>query len=250
MWNVQRTRLVLGRAFAIALIIGLVGTALAAANSHTSKRFKGVKANSGTVTHSIVDGQDRLTLSDDFKTPDTPAPHWQIVDSQGNVFLLQRLMVKAEMGDRLNKSITVPSFVRDIARVQIWCAWAETLLGETSFDSVITLRNGLPTHSMQTTSRFMGVKANTGTATFRHDSGKRVLTLSQDFVAPDAPAPHWRVVDTHGNAYLLQSLNIKGDKVNRSIALPSYVPDVAKVQMWCAYAEVLLGEASFEAPVR
>jgi hypothetical protein len=33
--------------------------------------------------------------------------------------------------------------------------------------------------------------------------------------------------------------------MNRSITLPSYISDVAKVQFWCAYAEVVLGEASF-----
>jgi hypothetical protein len=32
--------------------------------------------------------------------------------------------------------------------------------------------------------------------------------------------------------------------MNRSITLPAYISDVAKVQFWCAYAEVLLGEAS------
>jgi hypothetical protein len=33
--------------------------------------------------------------------------------------------------DKINTSITVPSYVADIAKVQIWCAWAEVLLGET-----------------------------------------------------------------------------------------------------------------------
>jgi len=44
-------------------------------------------------------------------------------------------------------------------------------------------------------------------------------------------------------------LDIKGGKVNRSITVPSYVPDIAKVQIWCAFAETLLGEASFVSPV-
>jgi hypothetical protein len=80
-------------------------------------------------------------------------------------------------------------------------------------------------------------------------SGKsQVLTLSEDFKAPDAPDPHWQVVDSRGRVYLLQKLTVKGligDKMNRSITLPAYITDVAKVQFWCAYAEVLLGEASF-----
>jgi len=43
---------------------------------------------------------------------------------------------------------------------------------------------------------------------------------------------------------------VKGDKVNRSIMVPAYVPEVAKVQIWCAFAETLLGEAAFDKPVR
>jgi len=82
------------------------------------------------VTHSKQGMNNILTLSDDFKVPDTPAPHWQVVDSKGNTYLLQRLVAK---GDKYNKSITVPPYVHDIAKVQIWCAFAETLLGEASF---------------------------------------------------------------------------------------------------------------------
>jgi hypothetical protein len=235
----------------IAILGNLVNAASGVSQSHRSARFQGVKANIGTVTHTIVDGKDVLTLSDDFKTPDAPAPHWQLVDSRGNVFLLQRLMVKDGMTghDKLNKSIVVPAYIADIAKVQIWCAWAETLLGETSFDSVVPLGAGMEVNQKPTTSRFSGVKANTGSATLSRSNGRRILTLSDDFVAPDAPAPHWQLVDSRGNVYLLQSLNIKGGKMNRSIVVPSYVPDIAKVQMWCAYAEVLLGEASFDMPV-
>jgi len=99
------------------------------------------------------------------------------------------------------------------------------------------------------TGAFAGAKANTGFATFSKQDGKGVLTLSDDFKVPDTPDPHWQVVDSKGNTYLLQRLPIKGDKVNRSIALPAYVADVAKVQIWCGFAEVLLGEASFATPV-
>jgi hypothetical protein len=240
--------------FTMCLIIVSAVASAAGMTTHTSKKFQGVKANTGTVTHAVIDGKDVLTLSDDFKTPDTPAPHWQIVDSAGNVYLLQRLMVKDGVAnmDKLNKSIVVPSYIRDIANVQIWCAFAETLLGETTFDSAIMLGTGRSSSmaDMHTSSMFMGVKANTGTVSHTHRQGQSVLTLSDDFKAPDAPAPHWQVVDSQGNTYLLQSLNIKGNKMNRSIVVPAYIHDVAKVQMWCAYAEVLLGEASFAAPVR
>ena len=94
----------------------------------------GPKANTGTVTHSKENGRNVLTLSDDFKVPDTPAPHWQVVDSRGNVYLLQRLLIK---GDKYNQTITLPAYVRDVARVQIWCAWAEALLGEAPFDKPV-----------------------------------------------------------------------------------------------------------------
>ena len=97
----------------------------------TSKPFQGVKANTGTVTYSRQGDKEVLTLSDDFKIPDAPAPHWQIVDTKGRVYLLQRLVTKP---DKFNKTIVVPAYIPDIARVQIWCAWAQVLLGETTFD--------------------------------------------------------------------------------------------------------------------
>ena len=100
------------------------------------------------------------------------------------------------------------------------------------------------------TSPFRGPKANTGYATHHTRVGKSILTLSDDFKIPDTPAPHWQLVDSRGNAYLLQRLKIKGDKYNQAIEVPAHVPDVAKVQIWCAWAETLLGEASFSAPVR
>lgn len=95
---------------------------------------------------------------------------------------------------------------------------------------------------------FAGVKANTGSVTLSSSGNVRTLTLSDDFKAPDAPDPHWQVVDNEGRVYLLQKLTVKGltgDKMNRAISLPAYIKSVAKVQFWCAYAEVLLGEASF-----
>jgi hypothetical protein len=100
------------------------------------------------------------------------------------------------------------------------------------------------------TGTFAGVKANTGFATLTKANGMATLTWSDDFTIPDAPAPHWQVIDAKGNVYLLQRLVVKNDKKNRTITIPSYVKDVAKVQIWCAYAEVLLGEASFDKPVK
>jgi len=111
----------------------LTATSSFAAKNHVSKPFAGPKANKGTVTHAKVNGRHVLTLSDDFVVPDTPDPHWQVVDSKGNVYLLDKLKVK---GDRYLKSITLPAYVHDVAKVQIWCAWAETNLGEAPFETV------------------------------------------------------------------------------------------------------------------
>ena len=117
---------------------------LALAQSQTSRPFAGGKVNGGTVTHSTKDGQDILTLSDDFKVPDTPDPHWQIVDSKGTTYLLQRLGAKNLGGlakDRINMSITLPSYIKDVAKVQIYCAWAEAVLGEAPFTAPLMTMN-------------------------------------------------------------------------------------------------------------
>ena len=64
-----------------------------------------------------------------------------MVDSKGNTYLLQKLTVKsgALKSDKLNKSITVPDYIHDVAKVQIWCAWAEANLGEASFEQPVQL---------------------------------------------------------------------------------------------------------------
>jgi hypothetical protein len=102
---------------------------------------------------------------------------------------------------------------------------------------------------MQRSGAFAGPKANTGFVTMTKQSGKIMLTLSDDFVVPDTPDPHWRVVDSKGVVFDLQKLKIKNDGYNKSITLPDYVKDVAKVVIWCALAETNLGEASFKSPV-
>jgi hypothetical protein len=121
------------------LVVGgvtMFGASIDAEQGHTTKRFSGAKVNAGTVTHLKKNGADVLRLSADFVVPDTPDPHWQVVDSSGRVYLLQRLGIK---GDKVNTEITLPSYIKDIAKVQIYCAWAEALLGETTFESTLTL---------------------------------------------------------------------------------------------------------------
>jgi hypothetical protein len=120
-----------------AVTLLFTGSALAA-DTHTSGKFAGPKANTGTVTHTIKDGKGVLTLSDDFVAPEAPDPHWQVVTSDGAVFLLDKIKVKnLTGGDTLRKKITLPAYVKDVAKVQIYCAWAETVLGEASFSQPV-----------------------------------------------------------------------------------------------------------------
>lgn len=97
-----------------------------------------------------------------------------------------------------------------------------------------------------TSGKFEGAEVKGGSVTLDPQGGMSTLMLSDDFVVPNAPAPHWRVVDDMGNSYLLQRLMVAGGKYHQTIVLPAYVKSVAKVQIWCAFAEVTLGEASFQ----
>jgi hypothetical protein len=123
---------------AVFMIAAVVATSNPSAQGRTSTPFAGVKANTGRVTLSGSAGALVLTLSDDFKAPEAPDPHWQVVDSKGRIYLLQKLTVKGTLGDRMNRSITLPAYITDVAKVQFWCAYAEVLLGEASFGSYST----------------------------------------------------------------------------------------------------------------
>ena len=125
------------------LLRGLLATTMlfavsaVAQDAHTTGQFQGPKANKGHVTHSTRDGKSVLTLSDDFVVPDTPDPHWQVVDSDGQVYLLDKLKKKALIGDKYQKEIVLPGYVKNVSKVIIWCAWAEANLGEASFNSPV-----------------------------------------------------------------------------------------------------------------
>jgi len=135
--NSSRKTSVLALIASVALMF--TATAFAAGmDAHTTGKFAGPKANTGFVIHSNKDGKSVLTLSEDFVVPDTPDPHWQIVTSDGAVFLLDKIKVKNLIGgDKLRKEITLPPYVKDVAKVQIYCAWAEVVLGEASFGSPV-----------------------------------------------------------------------------------------------------------------
>ncbi len=97
---------------------------------------------------------------------------------------------------------------------------------------------------------FSGPKANKGTVTHTNNPGKSMLTLSADFVVPDTPDPHWAFVDSQGKMTMGPRLKIKEDGYNQSVEIPNNVRDVAKVVIWCAWAETNLGEAAFDKPVK
>ena len=133
------SRFVRGITIALALSVLAFGfsSVFAQMGSHTSSQFKGPQVNKGTVTHSIKDGKSVLTLSGDFVVPDTPDPHWQVVDSNGNVYLLDKLKTQANTGESFKKEIVLPKYVKNVAKVQIWCSFAEVNLGEASFSSPV-----------------------------------------------------------------------------------------------------------------
>lgn len=79
-----------------------------------------------------------LRVSDDFKVPDTPAPTWRVVDSRGNIYTLDAFKIKGTLGTNAEKrEVEVPAYVKDIVKVQVYCAWAQVLLGEASFSSAV-----------------------------------------------------------------------------------------------------------------
>ena len=101
-----------------------------------------------------------------------------------------------------------------------------------------------------TSTVFQGKAVNGGTITHVRENGKSILRLSEDFVIPGSPDPHWQIVDSKGVVYRLQALKVKEGLSNREIEVPKFVANISKVQIWCAFAEVLLGEASFSSPVK
>src|SRR5437763_16330272 len=98
------------------LIVGLMFTAFAAAQDmHQSNQFQGPKANKGFVTHSNRDGKSVLPLSDDLVVPDTPDPHWRVVDSEGQEYDPDKLRKNALLGDKYQKEMSVPGYVKKVS---------------------------------------------------------------------------------------------------------------------------------------
>ena len=123
---------------AVLALLVTVNSFAAKMETHTSSWFQGPKANTGTVSHYLENGKSMLKVSDDFKVPDTPAPTWRVVDSKGNIYTLDAFKIKGALGANAEKrEVEVASYVKDIAKVQVYCAWAQVLLGEASFSSPV-----------------------------------------------------------------------------------------------------------------
>lgn len=116
-----------------ALMVASASYAADKSEVHTTSKFQGSKANTGTALHTYENGKSILRVSPDFKVPDTPAPTWRVVDSHGVVYTLDAFKIKG--GEK--REVAVPAYVKDIAKVQVYCAWAEILLGESSFSSAV-----------------------------------------------------------------------------------------------------------------
>ena len=128
----------INRVFSVFAVLALLVTATAFAakmDVHTSSKFEGPKANTGTVMHYVENGKSMLRVSDDFKVPDTPAPTWRVVDSKGNIYTLDAFKIKS--GNNEKREVVVPAYVQNIVKVQVYCAWAEVLLGEASFSQAV-----------------------------------------------------------------------------------------------------------------
>jgi hypothetical protein len=119
--------------FALTALLAVSAVWAAGMDTHTSSMFQGPKANTGTVSHSVENGKSILRVSSDFKVPDTPAPTWRVVDSSGTIYTLDAFKTKG--GEK--REVEVPSYVKDIAKVQVYCAWAQVLLGEAGFSSPV-----------------------------------------------------------------------------------------------------------------
>ena len=121
--------------FALTAMLVTVNSFAAKMDVHTSSKFEGPKANTGTVSHYVENGKSMLKVSDDFKVPDTPAPTWRVVDAKGNIYTLDAFKIKG--GNNEKREVVVPAYVPNIVKVQVYCAWAEVLLGESSFSSAV-----------------------------------------------------------------------------------------------------------------
>lgn|GEM_PF-679808 len=102
----------------------------------TTGMFKGIEVNKGSATISHSAKGWMVKLSPDFVIPKTPAPHIQIVDKAGNVYLLNQLKVA---GNKTHRDAMIPGYIKSVASVRIRCSFAEVNLGEAKLAKAIDL---------------------------------------------------------------------------------------------------------------
>ena len=99
------------------LSIAAVMVTASLAMAQTSTPFSGAKVNGGTATHTMKDGKHVLTLSSDFQEPDTPDPHWQVVDSKGNHYCCSACRSKVWAASRrIDQHVDHPAGVHEERR--------------------------------------------------------------------------------------------------------------------------------------
>ena len=127
----------LNRWMSVFTLVAMLATGVAVAAdggaSHTTNKFEGPKANTGMAVHTVENGKSILRVTADFKVPDTPAPTWRVIDSKGNIYTLDAFKIKG--GEK--REVVVPAYVTDIAKVQVYCAWAQIVLGEARFSTAV-----------------------------------------------------------------------------------------------------------------
>ena len=116
-------------------------------------------------------------------------------------------------------------------------------------NSAIAMEQKAPMSAAMKTDMFTGIEVKKGAVEFYQKDGKNRLRVTAGFEIPTSPAPHWQIVDKQGNVFLLNQFRLAGDKTNLDIVLPSYIKSISKVQVWCSFAEVVLGEARFSKAV-
>src|SRR5438477_13034171 len=77
----------------------------------------------------------------------------------------------------------------------------------------------------RTSEPFAGVKANAGTVTHSTEGGRERADALGRLQGARHPGPALAGRRLQGRTYLRQRLQVKGDKVNRSIMVPAYVPE-------------------------
>src|SRR5262249_13134634 len=129
--------------------------------------------------------------------------------------------------------LTAPRFQRSVGPVEGANLREEALMvpiGSFGFRTVlltlplvVAALGAVPVFAADVTTPFVGKAVNGGTVTHETRAGRHVLTVSSDFVVPGSPDPHWQVVNSQGQVFLLDRLKLKDDRINTSITLPGYV---------------------------